>query len=904
MAITEYEDQIKEIVTRKDRSNFIYDFLSVYERIPRATITKLRKGINNLAQNAGEVYLKNKLYFKETSNNLMQCYADLQDKIDAIGSKPRYIIVTDFKNLLAKDTKTQDTLDIEFTKLPQYFEFFLSWNGIEKADFDKENPADVRAAERFAKLYDVVVKDNPHATRKGLNLLLIRILFCLFAEDTNIFKNDLFTNRVKEMTAEDGSDFNKFIADLFGVLDFEKSQRDPNTPSWVNDFPYVDGDLFKEKHESLKFSAQSRKLIIDAGELLKWDQINPDILGSMIQAVASEDSRSHLGMHYTSVPNIMKVIKPLFLDGLREDFEAAKGHEHELQKLYDRIGKIKFMDPACGSGNFLIVTYKELRQLEIDIIKELNNMGISTMYIPSVTLDQFYGIEIDDFACDVTRLSLWIAEHQMNVRLHKEIADAVRPTLPLQHAGAIINGNALRLNWNEVMPCGRMDEAYLFGNPPYLGAKKQQQSQKNDLDIALDHNENYKKMDYITAWFYLGAKYISKTAAKLAFVTTNSIVEGEQAHMLWPRILQKCEIILGYKSFLWSNNAKHNAGVTVSIIGMATTDSGLNKRLYDAKGHFEVVSHISPYLVEGNNLTIASRVTPISDLPHAYLGCLALDKGNFVFDEQDFQVTILKYPKLQRVIKKYGGSSELIHSKYRHVLWLNQQDYSELRSNPIVAERVRRVGEYRRSGGQSARGAANTPYAFFTRKVRDEKIVTYHTTNPGTEMYSIVIPRVSSQNRLYVPMGIVGEDTIVSDSATVIYDAPIWLLGLLESHMDMVWLNNIGGKLKTDFRFSAGLVYNTFPVPDISVRRRNEIENLTFDILDTREESGKTLGELYGSPLAEKNPKPMDQRLLEAHQKLDEVIDRAYKVDGFKDDSQRLSLLLKMYEERIQSLEK
>ena len=312
MAITEYEDQIQEIVSKTDHSEFIYDFLGVYD-IPRATVTKLRKGMNNLAKEAGAVYLKNKLYFREGTGDLMQDYADLQERVDELGSKPRYLLVTDYQHLLAKDTKTNETLDIEFAKLPQYFDFFLAWNGIEKADFDKENPADVRAAERFAKLYDVVVKDNPDATRKGLNLFLIRILFCLFAEDTNIFEHDLFTNRVKQMTADDGSNFDQFIGSLFGVLDFEKRQRPVDTPSWLNDFPYVDGDLFKERHESLHFSAKSRKLIIEAGELLKWDQINPDIFGSMIQAVASEDSRSHLGMHYTSVPNIMKVIKPLFL---------------------------------------------------------------------------------------------------------------------------------------------------------------------------------------------------------------------------------------------------------------------------------------------------------------------------------------------------------------------------------------------------------------------------------------------------------------------------------------------------------------------------------------------------------------------------------------------------------------
>ena len=377
MAITEIEDKIEDIIEQDNHEEFIFDFLSVYN-FPKSTITKLRKGLGNLAKEPGEIYLKNRLYYKSvnTDGNLMQTFTDIKAKIDELGSKPRYIMVTDFKDVLAYDVKTQDTLSIPFERLPQKFEFFLAWNGIEKADFDKENPADIRAAERFAKLYDVIVKDNPNATRKGLNLFLIRVLFCLFAEDTNIFTKNLFTNRVKQLTKVDGSDLDDFINQLFSILDVKKEERPKDTPSWLVDFPYVDGDLFKEPHESLKFTAESRKLIIDAGEKLEWDQINPDILGSMMQAVASEDSRSHLGMHYTSVPNIMKVIKPLFLDDLRTEFDNAKGDNSKLNALYERIGKIKFMDPACGSGNFLIVTYKQLRQLEIDILKEIGRAHV------------------------------------------------------------------------------------------------------------------------------------------------------------------------------------------------------------------------------------------------------------------------------------------------------------------------------------------------------------------------------------------------------------------------------------------------------------------------------------------------------------------------------------------------
>lgn len=498
MAITEYEDKIQEIIDKNDHDSFITDFLSVYEKIPRSTITKLRKGIGrvNLSKEPGEVYLKNKLYYKETDQPLMQVYADLERKVSDLGSKPRYIFVTDFKDILAKDTKTDDSLNIKFEDLPQYFEFFLAWNGIEKVDFDKENPADVRAAERFAKLYDIITRDNPTATAHGLNLFLIRLLFCLFAEDTGMFKRDEFTNDIMVYTKADGSDLDDFIKKLFENLDVHEEQRDASLPSWVKKYPYVDGDLFIESHESLKFTTESRTKIIDAGKKLDWASINPDILGSMLQAVASEDKRSHLGMHYTSVPNIMKVIKPLFLDDLREEFENAKGNVGRLNELYARIGQIKFMDPACGSGNFLIITYKELRQLEIDILKELNNMGTSTMYVPSVTLDQFYGIEIEDFACDVTRLSLWIAEHQMNVKLHQEIKDAVRPTLPLKKAGDIICGNALRLDWSKILPHEEKDEVYLFGNPPYLGSSLQDKKQKEDMELLFKSVlSKYKNLD-------------------------------------------------------------------------------------------------------------------------------------------------------------------------------------------------------------------------------------------------------------------------------------------------------------------------------------------------------------------------------------------------------------------------
>ena len=895
MAITEIEDKISEIIDKKDYSNFIYDFLGVYD-IPKATITKLRKGINNLSDVDGEVYLKNKLYYKQTDQDLMQSFTDVKAKVDDLGTKPRYILVTNFKEILAYDTKTNDTLSIPFERLPQKFEFFLAWNGIEKADFDKENPADIRAAERFAKLYDVIVKDNPDVTRKGLNLFLIRILFCLFAEDTDIFEKNLFTNKLKELTQLDGSDVDSFISKLFGVLDVNKEDRPEDTPSWLADFPYVDGDLFKEPHESLKFTAKSRKLIIDAGEKLEWDQINPDILGSMLQAVASEDSRSHLGMHYTSVPNIMKVIKPLFLDDLREEFEKDKGNYKNLQQLYDRIGKIKFMDPACGSGNFLIVTYKQLRQLEIDILKEQNRIlaekgtGKAMMYFPSVTLDQFYGIEIDDFACDTTRLSLWIAEHQMNLKLRDEINNAVRPTLPLQHAGAIVCGNALRLDWEKILPHKKDDEVYLFGNPPYLGSSMQNKEQKDDMLYLMKGKiKNYKKLDYISSWFFKGSIYIGDSNAQLGFVTTNSICQGEQTSILWPTLFRKVNIKFAYSSFKWKNNAKNNAGVAVTIIGLVSNESSRNiiKKVF-LNQNVKIVDNISAYLTAGSNLIVKNSTQPINGLPKMNRGNIHNDGKKLLIDLADY--TKFKTPEAKKFIKRYIGSQELVQSVPRYCIWLPFKEKNNLVEEalkiPAIAERIHECRDYRiKSSSSEANELAKYPWKF-----RD----TMQAKNTV-----IIVPRVTSNNRLYIPIGLGNHNTIITDTAMAIYDAPLWVMGLLESKIHMTWLKAICGRLGLGFRYSAGVVYNTFPVPILSSRRKNEIEQLVLNILDIREEEGGTLAELYGSPLAEKNPKPMNPRLLKAHHELDEVVDRAYKPSGFKDDNERLALLLDMYSKKV-----
>lgn len=886
MAIIEYEDRIKDIVNKENHDDFIFEFLSVYEKIAKSTITKLRNGTNNLAKNPGEVYLKNKLFFKKTSNDLISEYSQIENYVKNIKSKPRYIIVTNFKKLLAKDTLTKDSLDIEFKQLPKYFEFFLAWNGIEKADFEKENPADIKAAEYFARIYDQLLNDNKDVSRHGFNLFLIRLLFCLFAEDTGIFKDNAFTDFLKMMTSEDGSDMNDRISELFQFLD--KKDRTGNEPAYLLEFPYVNGQLFTSDHERIKFTKKTRKSIIDAGELIGWSKVNPDILGSMLQAVASEDKRSHLGMHYTSVSNIMKVIRPLFLDNLRKEFNNAKGSEDKLNRLLVRISKIKFMDPACGSGNFLIIAYKELRKLEMDILSEQRKLNPSTMYIPNIDLSQFYGIEIDDFACDVTRLSLWIADHQMNKILEEKFNNILRPTLPLKKAGAIVCGNALIIDWNEILPHKSNEEIYLFGNPPYLGSSLQDKGQKSDLKLCVANRiKKYRKLDYVAGWFVKGADYSKKSRCKFAFVSTNSICQGEQVPILWQYVLRTHYINFAYTSFKWANNAKNNAAVIVAIVGVSPKNIECDSKVIYTNGMYKKVTRISPYLTESaSDVVVKKSSNSLFHLPVMYRGNMPTDGGGLIFKEEEYS-QIPNY--LHKYIRKFVGANDLINGKTRYVLWINENQYKLLRNDEFISKRMNIVADMRESSKKkSTNKLAKTPWKF--------EYISHPEQEGG---YTLVVPRVTSVNRYYMPMFILNGTDIVSDTATAIYNIPIYIFGILQSNMHMVWLKNIGGRLKNDYRYSSDLVYNTFPIPKLSKKDKEEIERLALNILDVRNEEGGTLSDLYGRPLASKNPKPMNERLLITHKKLDNFVDKLYKNSGFKNDDERLSQLLDMYSKKI-----
>ncbi len=610
MTIAQIETNLQELIKNFSSQTFAFDLLIAYG-FPKATLARLEKGDLNLLESKGELTLRKQLFFKVAPSEAIHTLIDeISNEPKAQKNAPRFIIITDYETLLAIDTKNKETLDIKLLDLTKHYDFFLPWAGMERAQHKDESPADVKAALKMAKLYDEITKENEPKTKEdvhALNIFLTRLLFCYFAEDTNIFSDNQFTKAIQSHTQADGSDLDSYLQRLFDVLNIEK--RDDSLPEYLRAFPYVNGGLFRDRVALPKFTMKSRNIMIEVGTL-NWSEINPDIFGSMIQAVITPEHRGGMGMHYTSVPNIMKVIEPLFLDELYEEFEQCKENKTKLANLHKRLTNLKIFDPACGSGNFLIIAYKELRKLEMKIFKQIDLLsGQRSFVFSEIKLSQFYGIELDDFAHEVAILSLWLAEHQMNLEFFREFG-RTSPTLPLHQGGNIVQGNATRLDWEEVCPKEDGDEIYILGNPPYLGARYQEENHRQDLDFVLKKIKGYKRLDYIAIWFFKGAEYIKNVDAKVAFVSTNSICQGEQVVTFWHHIFKKdIEIDFAYQSFKWQNNAKDNAGVTVAIIGLRNI---LNRPKYLYVDNLkQQVKNINAYLVGGETIFIEKKSKPI-----------------------------------------------------------------------------------------------------------------------------------------------------------------------------------------------------------------------------------------------------------------------------------------------------
>ncbi|MBI6058756.1 class I SAM-dependent DNA methyltransferase [Clostridium perfringens] len=881
MNLIDIEKNIKNIINiiNEDKQMFIFELLRCYG-IPKASITKLQKGNLNISKNQGEILWKNKLFFKECSTEkIYEEFSNISESEEILRNNPMFIILTDYKQLVSIDIETKETLDININDIVTNYTFFLPWAGMKKAILEIDNPADVKAAEKMMKMYDEIKKENSFTNEieiHELNMFLARLLFCFFAEDTGIFKEKIFTKSIASYTQQDGSDLDIFLKKIFKVLNEENRN---GYPEYLEVFPYVGGELFEGEGIELKFNSKSRQAIIENGEL-NWSKVNPDIFGSMIQAVVNEDERSNLGMHYTSIPNIMKVINALFLDELNEEFEANKNDINKLKKIIDRLSKIKIFDPACGSGNFLIIAYKEIRELEMKIINQINRLDRQLYWKgTSISLSQFYGIELKDFAQQIAKLSLWLIEKKMDFKFYKEFGYS-KPSLPLRESSNIINGNATRMDWNDVCKVSKNDEVYVLGNPPYLGARVQDSNQKKDLDIVFKDIKKYKNLDYISCWFYRAAKYIKDRNAKCAFVSTNSICQGEQVELLWPHIFDLgISINFAYTSFKWQNNAKGKAGVSCIIIGLCNENSNIVKRIY-TNGIIKVVKNINPYLIEGKNIVISRRGTPLSKLPEIKFGNMPNDGGGLILTEVEKNKLITDYPQAKKFIKKYIGSEEFIKGKTRWCLWIEDSDLDEALNIKPIVERIQKVREHRlKSKDKGTNKLAERSHQF--RDLNTSK------------NSAIIIPRVSSERREYIPTGFLDNYCIISDSAQAIYDSEPWILGVITSKMHMVWVKNIGGRLETRIRYSADICYNTFPFPEISKTKKEVINQCVFNILEEREKfPEKNLADLY-------DPDKMPDGLKSAHEELDSVIDRCYSKRNFNSDEERLECLFDLYEKMI-----
>ena len=819
---------------------------------------------------------------------------------------PKIIAVSDGETLLAYDTRENDTYEQKLVKMHSDFGFFYPLMNVERVHTTAENPADVKAAEKLAKLHDEIRAYNEYNSDDDLhdlNIFITRLLFCFFAEDTGIFAENLFTNFIKQFTKEDGSDLGEMLGQAFQVMNVPDKERSEELTKEINQFPYVNGGLFASDIPIPKMGYKARKIIIECGEL-DWKDINPDIFGSMIQAVVNPDVRAKEGMHYTSVPNIMKVINPLFMDDLRGEYKKLEEFYEQKKNLYDlsllthnqftdecrpiingcnrlmvRMSKMKFFDPACGSGNFLIITYKQLRLLEMDILHLRKKCTLEQMldFIDGscIRLKQFFGIELLDFPHEVAMLSLWLAEHQMNNKFHADFGVNVA-ALPLHNIDQIKCGNACRMDWEVVCPHTKDEEVFVFGNPPYLGFRLQTDEQKEDMAITFSHSiAKYKKLDYIAQWFYKGAHYIGTSNAKCAFVSTNSICQGEHISLLWQYILHDVEIQFAYTSFKWVNNAKNNANVICVIVGIGAS-SNQPKYIYSENG-IKQVKNISPLLSDEKTVIVEKRSTSISGLQPIILGSLPADDNNLSLNFDERRELVEKYPEVERLIKPFVGSQEFIKGLSRYCIWVTDEDAFFAQQIPEFQRRFQGVKNMRlESSKQTTVEKAKRPWAF--SEIR-------YNSAP-----SIIIPAVSSGRRKYIPTGFVEGNTVIYHSAFAIYNGDIFTFGIVNSYIHVLWARTVGGKLKSDYRYSAQLVYNTFPFPSISDTKKSEIEEAATNVLLARENyPEKTLADLY-------DPEKMPEDLRAAHEELDAIVESCYPGAPFPNDEARLECLFKLYE--------
>jgi hypothetical protein len=885
MNVIEIEERIDEMLGRGFKpADFIFDFIEAYGA-PKSVIKQLRGGQQDAFGQAPVLWKRNVHFQLASEGQVGRVLTALAANKDTDKQKIRYIISTDGHDFGARDMKSGETLNCLFDELGVHFGFFLPLAGIERYKIADENPVDIKATGRLAKFYDSLLQDNPNwkgdEKRHALNHFITQVVFCLFGEDTGILPPNLFSETIATYCETDSTQAQKVLTDVFTAMSLPEAARG-DCPSYARKFPHVNGGLFKGAPDVPRFTKGSVRYLIDASQL-NWKEINPDIFGSMIQSIVNTEQRGELGMHYTSVPNILKVLDPLFLDDLREQVNTNWNNKKGLHGILRRLSKIRVFDPACGSGNFLVIAYRELRGIEIKVINRLSEIdGYAPPLWSHVELSNFYGIEYADFAAETAKLSLWIVEYQMNSR-YEDAFGKRTPALPLKATGNIVCGNALRVAWESVCPHSDDSEVetYIVGNPPYLGRQRRSAEQQEDMDIVFRGQKgNYGNLDYVAAWFKKSGEFIKDRNALASLVSTNSIAQGEQVELLWSTLPKPTSIVYAHTSFPWKNLAKQNAAVICVIIAIGHSES-LKTRRYLFHGDRKTeVNNISPYLLDAPSVIVKKSSKPISRLSPMQFGNMPNDGGHLIFTREERDALIELAPEADEFLYRLVGSVEFINDKERFCLWITDAKKEAAMAIATISARVTMVKENRQNSDRATTALlASTPHKF--GEVRFE---------PGSN--NILIPRVFSERRRFVQCGFVDERTIISDAAFCLAKSKEYEFSLISSTLHHRWIETVCGKLKNDIRYSNTLGWNTFPVPTLSDEDREALTKTAEGILLARDTYfDKTIAELYDPDHMQKD----FPELWEAHQRNDEVLETIYNGRPFKNDTERLEHLFARY---------
>ena len=910
MNAVEIEAAISDLAFQPfDAAEFSFAFLAAFGNKDTA-LKRLRMGNNNASDMPGGVLQRNNIHIAVCAEgNVGQTLRALRASPATAKAKAKFILATDGLTLEAEELTGGETIACAYPDLPNHFGFLLPLAGISTIKEIKDNPIDVRATSKLNKLYVELLRENPDwakdERRHDMNHFMARLVFCFFAEDTDIFNDEgLFTRTVEQMSERDGANTHEVLETIFRAMNIKTDERinaQPRLPVWADRFPYVNGGLFSGRTEVPRFTRMARTYLLHAGGL-NWKQINPDIFGSMIQAVADDKERGALGMHYTSVPNILKVLNPLFLDDLRARSAEAGDNERKLLNLRKRMARIRVFDPACGSGNFLVIAYKQLREIEAQINRRLGKTQLGS----EIPLTNFRGIELRDFPAEIARLALIIAEFQCDV-LYRGQKDALAEFLPLDAQNWIVCGNALRLDWLSICPptgtgvkvvsddlfgtpldqtemdfANEGGETYICGNPPYLGSTWQTDEQKADLQaIFAKHTKNWRSLDYVAGWFMKAADYGTKTNAAAAFVSTNSICQGSQVPILWPLIFASGQhIAFAYTSFKWANLASYNAGVTVVIVAI-TNQAGRMRWLFsvadDGATLEKQVDFINAYLVGGLDAIVSPIAKPNDGRGLMEWGNKPTDGGNLFLSPGERAKLLQESPAAKRFIKRFLGAQEFIRGEQRFCLWVENDERAEAESVPELKRRIEAVAKMR----TESKAAETRPAASFPHRFRQIQSV--------AQNYSLVVARVSSENREYLPIGLEDKDTIIGDRNFALYDAPLWNMALIASRLHWVWIGTVCVRLEMRFSYSNTLGWNTFPVPLLTEQNKADLTACAEDILLAREAHfPATIADLY-------DPDAMPENLRHAHERNDEVLERIYIGRRFKNDTERLEKLFELY---------